>query len=448
MKHFWLFFLFVIPVTAAQKPLEQYIQMGLENNLALQQEDFSLQQAQAALREARGMFLPRISLNARYSRAKGGRKIDIPIGDLFNPVYSSLNALMGVQAFPTDLENRSIPFLREREHDTKIRVTQPVFEPRIYFNAKIKKELSRIESSSKQAFARELIAEIKQAFFNYLKTENLLDLLSETGLLLQENLDVSQSLYENDKVTQANVYRAEAELAEWEQSLAQAEKHNDAARSYFNFLLNRELDAPIERQSFQDSTFVLPPLQETIDAALSNRQELFQLRRSIDIAGHQVRLHRSSFLPSVSVAADYGFQGKEYSFTEKDDYWMASAVASWNLFNGFQDKNQIQMAKLEKRRQQLKLEQVKNQLRMDVRSKHYAVQVAERSKEAARKKRRSAQKAFEIIKQRYNEGIVPHIEFIDSRHMLTQAEINDLNATYDYWIHVAQLEKTMGIRGE
>jgi hypothetical protein len=104
-------------ITAQQSNLEWYIQEGLKNNLALKQKEFSLNRSIAALDEARGLFMPSIGINARYTRADGGREIVFPIGDLMNPVYSSLNSLMGYDAFPTDLENESINFLREKEHD-------------------------------------------------------------------------------------------------------------------------------------------------------------------------------------------------------------------------------------------------------------------------------------------------------------------------------------------
>jgi outer membrane protein len=60
----------------SQNVLEQYIQEGLENNLALQQKDFSLEKSLQALREAKGMFLPSLGVEARFSAAGGGRTID------------------------------------------------------------------------------------------------------------------------------------------------------------------------------------------------------------------------------------------------------------------------------------------------------------------------------------------------------------------------------------
>jgi len=122
-------FLLAIQNGFAQKSVEtllnEYIEIGLENNLALKQKNFSYQKSSAALKEAQGMFLPSISIEARYSRAGGGRDIIFPIGDLVNPIHQTLNALLQAQQFPGDLPNEVIPFLREEEHDTKLRLVQP-----------------------------------------------------------------------------------------------------------------------------------------------------------------------------------------------------------------------------------------------------------------------------------------------------------------------------------
>jgi len=123
--------------------LNEYIKMGLQNNLALKQQEISLKRSLQVLREAKGMFLPSIAIEARYSRAGGGRVIDMPIGDLVNPIHTTLNQLLMTHGYPAvypaDIPNEWIPFLRETEHDTKLRVIQPIFQPGIYYNLKIKK---------------------------------------------------------------------------------------------------------------------------------------------------------------------------------------------------------------------------------------------------------------------------------------------------------------------
>ncbi len=151
-----------------ENPLEQYIQIGLESNLALKQQEFSLEQSIEVLNEARGKYFPSIDIGARYTRAGGGREIIIPIGDLVNPIYQTLNQLLIAEglppAFPEDIPNETIPFIREKEHETRIRLVQPLFQPAIWSNYGLKSDLNEIEKLRTRMYKRRLVNEIKRAY--------------------------------------------------------------------------------------------------------------------------------------------------------------------------------------------------------------------------------------------------------------------------------------------
>jgi len=208
--------------------LGNYVREGLAGNLVLKQEGLSLEKSLQALKEARGMFLPSVSIEARYSRAGGGRDIEFPVGDLINPIHSTLNQLLAGMGqppvFPADLQNEVIPFLRETEHETKLRVVQPVFQPALYYNYRIQTRVRNLQAAKLNAFKRQLVLDIKKAYFDYLKTLKVKELLDGTRLLLEENLRVSRSLFENHKRTEEVVFRSKAELSSLEQQIAEAEK--------------------------------------------------------------------------------------------------------------------------------------------------------------------------------------------------------------------------------
>ena len=426
--------------------LDDYIQRALQENLALQQKSFSLQQSMAALKEARGLFLPSLSVEARYSRAGGGRKIEIPVGDLMNPVYATLNQLLSQTGqpavFPEGIPNVSEPFLREKEHETKIRVIQPVFQPEIYYNYRIHQKLKKMEEFSKTVYIRQLVADVKTAYYNYLKTVQIGKLLDETEFLLQENLRISRSLYHNDKVTQAAVYRAEAELHAFHQQQAEADKHLHLAAAYFNFLLNRPLDkAIILTDSLQGDQTDRMQMKEATAGAIHRREELKQIREAVELAGDKIGLSCSKFLPGIAAVLDYGYQGETYRFGPVDDYWMASFVASWNLFNGFQDKYQIDQNRLQRKRIQIQLQEAESRIQMQVQDCHYRLNVARKNIETAAARRKAARNSFHIVDRLYKEGMASQIEFIDARSTQTEAEVNAIVANYDYQINLAEFEK-------
>jgi outer membrane protein len=425
--------------------IDGYIREGLNNNLALKQKNFSYARATAALKEARGLFLPSVGIEARYSRAGGGRIIDIPIGDLMNPVYGTLNAILqsvGQPApFPVNLQNERIPFYRAREHETRLRAVQPLFQPAIAFNYGIQRSLRNIEMESRNAYRRNLAAEIQTAYYNYLKTVRVNGLLEQTQRLLDENLRVTRSLVKNQKAGPAAVYRAEAEMQSFLQQKAEARKGMMLAASYFNFLLNRELDASIDT-AFAE-TEGQPPMPDPAageENAIRNREELRQLGEAAAVMKAKSRIAQSAFLPDVFAVVDYGYQGETYSFTPEDDYWMASIIANWNLFGGFKDKYKVDQARLERKETEAKIEEVRNQIKLQVREAHQNLIVAAQSFEAAQIREKSARKSFEVTNARFREGMAPQIEFLDARNELTQAEVNAAVTMYDCFIRRAEYE--------
>ena len=79
------------PVAAV---IDDYVREGLKSNLALQAQSLEVERSTAALAEARARYFPELALDARYTRAQGGRTIELPLGQALNPAYQTLNDLL------------------------------------------------------------------------------------------------------------------------------------------------------------------------------------------------------------------------------------------------------------------------------------------------------------------------------------------------------------------
>src|SRR5260221_1594002 len=187
------------------------IQQGLKNNLQLQQEQLNYERSMENLTQAKALFLPHISANSSYQFADGGRKITIPVGDLMNPVYSTLNQLTGTNNFP-QIGNSTTNFLASNFHDSKVRVIQPLFNPEIYFNYKAQKELITVQQAQKKAYENNLKYEIASAYYQYLQSGEALIILKYTRTLLHELLKINQKLVANAKATRDVVLNTEYEI--------------------------------------------------------------------------------------------------------------------------------------------------------------------------------------------------------------------------------------------
>jgi outer membrane protein TolC len=422
--------------------LNEYIKYGIKNNLSLQQKQFSLEQSISELKEAKGMFYPSLGINARYSRAGGGRLINIPIGDLVNPIHFGLNTLNPNFNYPTNIPNGVTRFLRQEEHETKISLIQPIIQPALFYNYSIKNNLKNIKVAEKNIYVRNLIADIQSAYFNYLKSEKIILLYEKTKLLVEENLRVTESLFSNDKITIDLLYRAKAELSEIKQKLLEAVNNSELAAAYFNYLLNKPLNSPVIIDSFDIPEMSDKSLADLEEIAVNNREELTQLRLAIETADDSRDLAASNYYPGIALAVDYGFQGEKYKFTKDDDFWMASLVLNWNIFNGFQDEAKTEKAEIESKNLLAKSEEIKQMIRLQTKESYNNYIVAYKTIESARERLNSYNKSFKIIEKKFGEGLASQLEYLDAQNNYTQAEISHIISEYNLLESYILLEKT------
>jgi outer membrane protein len=424
----------------SQDVLDEYIRFGLENNLSLKQREADYRKSLEALHEARALFYPEISFQGRYTRSEGGRVIEFPLGDLLNPVYSTLNMLTSSDLFPV-LENMEFRFYRPREQETKLRLVQPVINPDIWYNSRIKKELVLFHEHDVNQYRRELVAEIKKAWYNAAMADGVFSMLSQTRALLVENVRVNQKLIENGTATPDYLYRSEAELGKFDQELSNAEKNRKIAFAYFNFLLNKPFTDTIVLQQPAAFPSLSGMTEDLTQNALLNREELMKLEAYTAMAELQRKMAVAGKLPGMFILVDYGFEGTSYRFNSDHDYMQASAVLSWTLFNGFKKRSAIKQAVIDREKADRQLEEASRQVELEVISRMNELFAAEKGIAAAESRVRNATEGFRLVRRKYEEGQASQLEFIDARTTMTQAEENLIISKFTYLSSFADLEK-------
>ncbi len=440
-------------LTGQSGQLDRYIAVALESNIALQRRDLSYEKSLAALREAKNQFLPAVGLQARFSAAQGGRTFEIPIGDLVNPVYNNLDLLNGLaqDALPDypaipeypHINNEEVYFLRETEQETFVRLTWPVFNSAILYNQKIRENLSQVEQTSVDIYRRELVMEVKTAYFNYLKTVQGVDLYRNTLALVQENLRTSESLFRNHQVTVDEVYASRAQVAGVEQQLARARKQERVARAYFNFLLNRPHDADVAIEEPEAGALEVLTLEEARGRALARREEFQQLNYYLSAADNRVRLEKGALLPTLTLVGDYGIQGINYAIDRDADYVLGSALLRWNFLDPARGAR-VQQARIEQAEVARRKEEAEQQIGLAVVDAYYELEVNRENIESARAEVEAAERAYELIRKKYGQGQANQVELINARTQLTNAERKAIIARFDYQISLAAYERATG----
>jgi outer membrane protein TolC len=142
---------------------------------------------------------------------------------------------------------------------------------------------------------------------------------------------------------------------------------------------------------------------------------------------------------------DYGIQEQSFRFTAESDYWMAALVLEWQLFDGY--GNAARKKRVEYEREQLRtgLEELVTHVRLKVQEAYRAVIVAGKTIQSSGERLAAEKKSFEIIRKKYENGLVSQIEFIETRTSLTDAEVHHILYRYDYHIRLAELEEAAAL---
>ncbi|MEZ4688307.1 MAG: TolC family protein, partial [Bacteroidia bacterium] len=342
-----LTFIFLTALTVgllqSQGTLERYVQEGLASNLQLQQKQLEVEKSLAALEEARGMFYPQLSFQASYTLAGGGRSIAFPVGDLLNPVYSTLNQMLGENAFPK-VENVQEQFLPNNFHETKLRLIQPVFNQQLNINRRIRQTSGKLASVSLEQYRSTLIREIKTAYFAYLQSEEAVRIYKSNERVLEVVVRVNKRLVDQQKQTHDVVYQAEYQLLDNEQALAGALAGKKTAQAWFNFLLNRNAETAIEADSTLALDYTIPGPEDLLAGAIGNRPEMDLIGSAKAINSLQRDMYQAEAMPSLNAVVDLGFQGFGYTFDKGQDFWLGQVSLNWNLFQGFSRKARMEQA--------------------------------------------------------------------------------------------------------
>jgi len=428
------------PAALAQlsDPLGALVAEALRNNLGLKTERLTEDRVAAQLREARGLLLPSVTLDSRYSEQSG----TLNLGDFLNPAYAALNQLQGANQFPTNLD-LTLPLA----HESRVRLTQPLFNETIRRSYALARHRLDGQRQRRLAVARRLAADVQTAYVSLADARSAVAIFEASLALVSENERVATRLLEAGRAAPDAVFRARAERSDVAQRLAEAREQMDAGARALNQMLGRLLDTPIPAIPDSVLQFELAISEdEAVARALAHREELDEVDAGVAAAETGVGLATAAFLPTVALALDYGYQGRDISFTRRNDFWLASVVVSWNLFNGGRDLARRQAAAADAERTRVVRRDLEDRIRLDVRQAHAAATVARDAIATADDRLSAARRTFELVRRRYEEGVASQIEFLDARTQLTNAELNRALTVHRYAIRYFNLERAAALR--
>ena len=427
--------------------LSKYIEAGLENNLSIKGAGIKIKIQKSVLDQAKKLRNPSANFNGSYLLATGGRTILFPVGDLFNPTYSTLNQLTGTEQFPTDLENVETQLTPNDFFDLQINASMPLINSSIKYNQKIQQQLLALENLNKDVIKQEITLQIKMAYYNYLKSFEGIATIDESIKTLNELLNFNKVLVKYNKATRDVISDVEYQISELNSQKVGVVEQQILGRSLLNLLINRDLNHPvrIDQNIITSYDEINKEIAKMKDEAMDNRIELNQLTLAEKINDlNQKRIKRERN-PQLGIFGGIGIQAERNSFKDEGLLVSTGISVSMKIYDGGLSNKQIEQLKYEKERISNNRAQLDQQIELEITQLYYQIKTIESRIASQLLGMASARESFDIQKVKYENDKILLIELLRAENRLTTSKINLDLLKYDHLIKMAELDKAIEV---
>jgi len=425
-----IFITLPLSLLQSQSVLDRYVEEAINNNLSVKEKKLLEQRELYSLERAGKEAGPEVRLLTSYTLAAGGRTIELPVGDLLNDVYSSLENLTG-QPFP-QVENQSVDLLPNNFYDFRFRITQPILQPEIKYNKLIQQEEVNLAGLMTDQTTRDLVRDVKTAYLQWMRAHDAIEIIDQGAVLLTENKRITESLIRNGSGLPSALIRIEAEITNVEAQRQRVVNDMANAAAYFNFLLERPGESVIEVDSFPS----VPQLPDSLNVA--TREELQQIKTTNQIQSLALTREEKHFAPRLGVQVDLGSQ-------DFIDDWGPYVLGGVQLEIPIWDNKKSSLKRQEweasiasvDTRYQYTREAYETQLTAEIRSLESDLAIYNSYTASLN----SNQRYYTETARRYKEGLSNYIELLDARTEITNTKLLQNLAKYQAWIRQVNIER-------
>jgi outer membrane protein len=415
--------------TAAPLNLQETISAALEANLTLKQAEAEVKAAQETKKARTTDFLP--TLSSRYSYLRRNEPATQAIGV---PGVGFADVLIS----PQD------------EYSFVTSFSQPIFTGFSLVNQYQIASLGLDVAEFKQQLTRQnIILDAKNAYFQILKTQKLLDVAQITVKQITAQKDVAENMYQVGMSPLNDLLQSQVQLANAKQALITAQNNLAIAKSQFNTLLIRPVNSPVSIVDILN----YKPFPYDIDYCLSqaeqHRLEIQVADLEVQISQKNLKLAQRNYYPTVNLQGNYYRLGTDWDVNGGEGisdsrYWDIQATATWNFWEwgrttyGVREKLQrVSQAKYNQ-------DQVKVNIDQEVKQAYLRTTQSEQNIVTIEKAIEQAKENLRITEERYKEQVSTITDVLVAQTLFTQTMTNYYNALYDYKIAKAVLYRAIG----
>jgi outer membrane protein len=299
-----------------------------------------------------------------------------------------------------------------------------------------------------QASKYDVLLRVNQAYFGTLRAQALVRVADETVAARQTVSDQVTTMYNNKLKSEVDVAFANVELSRAKLMQMQAQEQVQAQFAE----LTRDLGSQ-DAVTYQLAEEPMPPspaakAEELVQQALNARPELASLKLTRDSAYKFERAERDLSLPNAKFVAVGGYMPYIDQITLPrvipNEYEGAAINVEIPVFNGGLLKARREEAHYRALEADQRLRNEAEQIARDVRLAWADAMVAYQRMDVTAEMVRQASLARELAQQRYQLGLSNIVELTQALLNLTEAEVENVNAKYDYQSLNANLQYSVG----
>ncbi len=303
------------------------------------------------------------------------------------------------------------------------------------------------------AAERRVAAAVKEAYFEAAKQRRLAEIARRQLRNRRQEHRRAQERFRIAAIDRGDLLGARGQVRDAEIALLDA---RDAFRR-----ARRELAVRMGEPGRLGRRFALAPPPDPPDAAalaadsvvaaaLSSHPELRALEAEVSAASSRVLGERASYLPTVSLgfstsrSESLGPGGEFFNFDPRNRSEGLSLTARWQIFSGFQRKEQnarqsatVDRRRAERTRRRLEIERTVRDLASEVRRRDRRLGLLEDRVEVARERLR-------LTEEEFRAGSTGYTDLQQAIQELTNAERSVVQERYEYLKAWARLERWAG----
>jgi outer membrane protein len=298
-----------------------------------------------------------------------------------------------------------------------------------------------------QATRYDVLLQVTRSYFEVLHAQAVVKVAEQTVSARQLLSDQVTELARNSLKSQLDVSFADVNVSQAKLLLLRAQDSVQQAFAELGRAMGS--DQPVNFQLADEPLPSAPPAaaDQLVAQALGNRPELASLRFSRDASYKFAEAEKDLSRPTVTVLAVGGFLPfiNASGSTIPAEYEGVGANVSIPVFNGhlFSARREAAFERAMESDQRLRDQQ--QSVSRDVRVAWASANDAFQRIDVTAQFLRQAALALDLAQGRYNLGLSSIVELTQAQLNLTEAEIENLNAKYDYQTQYEALQYTLGL---